>query len=388
MIPGYRLRVSFFIGVVFPGLMMLAGQPRAVFGQVVINWSDFEPCRRCELRSRKVLSIGEADGPGMIESEVARVVTEPGRGYIVHGQGRSGGTRFSVFDERGTFVRSIGRSGDGPGELRGIVDVAFTRSGRIVVLDYTRRRWITFSEKGELYAESPLVDLQPGRFRIIDGDTIAVVAAIDRRPRAAGHPLHVVDLRNGEVLRHFGAESRAWSIAEPYGSAQNLEVGGRINESVWTGRVGRPHLEEWSADGSHLRTVTGDLEFFPVAQVPPRDNPGAPPPVAMTAFTVDRQDRLWMLTSVPNAHWRAVARAGPEGAVPSSQTDRYRDTRLDVIDLRTQRHLGHRVWDASGIHLVRRDDGILLSIIEYETSTWPRLVLYEVDIPDNRQQRR
>ena len=116
--------------------------------------------------------------------------------------------------------------------------------------------------------------------------------------------------------------------------------------TVWWGKPGRPHWEEWSLDGRYLRAVVGDLPWFPDDQ--PAQPQGPRPISRMGYFGVDAQDRLWILTEVPDLNWEEIEFVRTEeGWAPASNVrpDELRDARLDVFDLKGRRHLGHFRWD-------------------------------------------
>jgi hypothetical protein len=322
--------------------------------------------------------MGELEGPGMIESDVPRVVAHRDRGFLIFGTGFSGGYTVSHFGPEGQFRNALGRSGTGPGELSDIVDVAFAGDDQIVVLDSRRRTFITFRESGPVVSEVRLEGVQTGRFRIINGDTIGVIAVMDRRPESVGLPLHLVDLRTGDVLRRFGSTGGSWSLSTPYALAVNISETSVPEQAVWWGSVGRPHLEKWSLEGEHRTTITGDLNWFPGDVRGGGSDRTKPPPAAILQFSVDGLDRLWMLTAVPGRRWREVRPEGPEGVITPEQARLFRDVRLDVFDLEARRHLGYHVWDTRNITLVEMSGTVLVSRVEDTTPSWPRVVLYDV----------
>lgn len=60
------------------------------------------------------------------------------------------GCDISFFDSSGTFIRSIGAKGEGPGEFLLPLDFAILEDGRIAVVDLVNRRIDILSEEGEL----------------------------------------------------------------------------------------------------------------------------------------------------------------------------------------------------------------------------------------------
>jgi hypothetical protein len=56
-----------------------------------------------------------------------------------------------VFDRRGTFKRTIGRKGKGPGEFDKVVNMIILPEGQLLVLDYGNRRTSIFDSNGEFF---------------------------------------------------------------------------------------------------------------------------------------------------------------------------------------------------------------------------------------------
>jgi hypothetical protein len=362
--------------LVFFGLGWTEGPP----AQESLEWEDFDPCETCELSFTRYVAFGERDGPGVIESELARVVARGGRGYLVFGQGLGTSHRIARFSDDGRFLGSIGRYGDGPGEIRTIADVAFLGEDRVLVLDLQNRRWITFRDSGEVVFEAVLPGVLPGRFRVVEGDTAAVIGVLGRQPESVGYPLHLAVLRAGSAVAHFGAHDPSWSVSDLSRSSVVLGENGGRARSVWWGYSGRPHFEQWSLDGSPLRVITGDLSFFPVTEsMTQLRSRGSPPRSSILGVVVDASDRLWILSWVPGARWRTVAPQGVEGAIPEDQLSTYYDTRLDVFDLSERRHLGSKVWDSVNVTLVERDGAALVSLVEFPKPDWPQVVLYTIE---------
>ncbi|MDE2794503.1 MAG: 6-bladed beta-propeller [Gemmatimonadota bacterium] len=126
-----------------------------LLAQEVLNWHDFELCDDCELEVSELVRLGDADGPGIIESDMMLAAWGEELGYLLS---PLGGTGIKIFDHDGTFIREIGGEGDGPGEFRSIYDLDVI-DGRIVVLDGTKSAVVILSPEGEYITQHPL----PGR---------------------------------------------------------------------------------------------------------------------------------------------------------------------------------------------------------------------------------
>lgn len=115
-------------------------------------------------------------------SEVA--VDRSGTLYVVDGQG--GAVR--VYREDGTFRRTLGQKGGGPGEFRRISALHVDRHGRLLVADATQARITLFSPDGDLLATHPLPDVRRvAQIADLSGGRYALVGS------GKGHLVHVVD---------------------------------------------------------------------------------------------------------------------------------------------------------------------------------------------------
>ena len=200
--------------------------------------------------------MGEASGPGIIESDQLRVVHSPDTGmYAVFSPGAS---HILLFDSSGAFVRRIGRPRPGPKEIAGLIDVQFNGS-RVVALDYAGPKLLVMDLMGRHISDTRL-PVRAGRFRMV-ADTSLVVGSIDASPSLVGHPLHTIVLTTGQAIRHFGSKDGEFRAYEPF--AEDVVLGWSPDQSrVWRGDRSRVYLEEWHVDGPPLRTVHGKLGWF------------------------------------------------------------------------------------------------------------------------------
>ena len=97
-------------------------------------------------RLERVVRIGAADGAGpSVFGRVSDVAVGPDElVYVLDGQARE----VRVFDLAGRHVRTIGREGEGPGELRGPYALAHDARGRLWVADERARRYSLFGPDG------------------------------------------------------------------------------------------------------------------------------------------------------------------------------------------------------------------------------------------------
>lgn len=84
-------------------------------------------------------------GPGTIE------VDDAGRIFVLDTQSR----QVVIFDDTGRHLRSVGRSGDGPGEFGFPVGLTVAPEGEFGVLDISKRGIVSFSVDGEILPTVP-----------------------------------------------------------------------------------------------------------------------------------------------------------------------------------------------------------------------------------------
>jgi len=165
-------------------LPFLAGLVGFLFGCT----SDSPPTNTTGVRFEETLRIGSDDPEApdhQLYSQVA-AATVDSSGTIYAVDARNDGVR--VYDGDGTFLRTIGERGQGPGAFRGVSAMHIDAGGRLLVADPGQSRITAFSRSGELLDTYSL----PGVRRVTDlvplsGDRYALVGA------GKGHLLHVVD---------------------------------------------------------------------------------------------------------------------------------------------------------------------------------------------------
>lgn len=108
-----------------------------------------------ERRGRLVedLRIGSVagDGPDMFGSIRAIAVSEKGEIAVLDYQAQD----IRVFDPSGRYLRTVGRKGQGPGELQGAVAIHYDGMDRLWVVDVGNDRYEVFSPTGEHIRSTP-----------------------------------------------------------------------------------------------------------------------------------------------------------------------------------------------------------------------------------------
>lgn len=167
-----------------PTVLLVAG----LLGNLLGCTSDQSSPNSPNLHFEETLRIGsddpEAPDHQLFSQVAAATVDSSGAIYAVDAQ--TGGVR--VYDEGGTFQRSFGTRGQGPGEFQGASALHIDAHGRLLVADPGQSRITAYSRSGEVLDTYSL----PGVRRVTD------MAPLPRGRYALagagkGHLVHVVD---------------------------------------------------------------------------------------------------------------------------------------------------------------------------------------------------
>jgi hypothetical protein len=112
------------------------------------------------------LTIGKSEGPEeyLINFIRSFAIDDEGNTYILDLRPY----RIKVFDEDGKYLRSIGRSGQGPGELQGPRNIQFTVQKEIMVNDSRKGALLFFSVDGRFLREIKSPTLRSSNNAIAD----------------------------------------------------------------------------------------------------------------------------------------------------------------------------------------------------------------------------
>jgi hypothetical protein len=310
-----------------------------------VRVSSTQTCARCRIELDRIAVLGASTDRAL----PARIVhvSQTSRGEIVVGPS-SERTQFLVYDEKGRLVRVVGRRGDGPGEYRDIKSVVVGRgdtvyvvdrgSGRITVLapDYSLVRTVSFPAAASTHS---LIPTARGDF---------VVQADIRTPELVGLPIHIVD-RDGGILRSLGNARPTLRVGEGF-QASGRHVALAADGSVWAARIPEYSVALWSRSGQQVAELERDAAWFP------RRAPGTParidmvrPEPTLNGIRLDDEGRLWAVSTLADARWKATAPRMPSGkeggVVDLGDIDRYVDTVIEVIDPRAGKLVAQRRFD-------------------------------------------
>ncbi|MDE2754387.1 MAG: 6-bladed beta-propeller, partial [Gemmatimonadota bacterium] len=150
------LAVAALVGLGTTGRMASEGDPYDL---------DVGTFQACESELVEKVRIGSLDGPEeYVFSHINSVaVGESGSMYVADIDLVS----IREFGADGRFVREIGRSGEGPGEVLSIAGISVLADGRLATWDRRNRRITTYGADGE-YDETIRVDALSPPFPFVD----------------------------------------------------------------------------------------------------------------------------------------------------------------------------------------------------------------------------
>lgn len=296
-------------------MSLRAQKPERVSGEVT--------CAECVIALDTVLTIGGLDGPGVEHVSMFSGVAVDKRGRILVWEAAE--AEIAVFDSTGTYLRTIGGRGEGPGEYRSISYVG-VGPRYIHVFEYHKGRTILDHDFQTIRA-----DRFPGQIlsATMLSDDVAVFVADIPTPESVGHKLHI--LRASGELASYGYDGGVFS-RELSPEATINSVAGRDN-TVWAVMREVNRLVRWDLVPEPM---VGRVFDRRVAEF---DEGGdAFMPAIMGSAMLDDRG-LWVVWHTADPDW-----TGPppslESLRPSSfDGDRLRDSWVDLVDPATGRTL-------------------------------------------------
>lgn len=255
-------------------------------------------------------------------------VRRDGRGRFYSTGATGFGNTIALWDERGRFLKSFGRKGEGPGEFsdRGAISIFVDREDRLHVRD-GGVRWSVFSPEQEFLrgVSAPLASFKSGTTVLDNG--MAVTRSSDGE-----HHFRIVD--------STGAARRAFGVIPDELRRKNVDVERDVayagGDTFWAGPVaGSPdgyQLEEWGVDGQLRRVLRRTVDWFPPGD-PARVSHGDPPPPRVSLLHLDDSGLLYVYGFGPTGRWRSPAELGREPT--EEEMDRMVQAFVEVIDTKS-----------------------------------------------------
>jgi hypothetical protein len=237
-----------------------------------------------------------------------------------------------VYDEHGTFLRQLGRLGDGPDEYQGGTDIGTMKGDSILVLDRRNGRAVVLTP--DLVAKRTISLLRIGPVLRV-GDKF-VTTGFQPTPANAGWPLHFVSFAGPrvEILRSFGADSAVTDPSAMDRLSRNLAAA--RSGGFWSADQLQYRVSRWSADGQLIRGLERRPPWFAKPAERSVGNPSTPPNPFVAGLQEEADGLLWVYTNVAAPTWREGWPRMPAGVreLAANQIDisKMLQTIIEVID--------------------------------------------------------
>lgn len=249
-------------------------------------------CRDC-VELRREVTLGEEDARGFLTPQGSVVRDRLGRYWAMQMDG------VKVFRSDGTFLREVGRAGEGPLEFRMVSTALVGEEGNVHIYDLGNLRETVVRDDFTLRAVHQL----PGVVLAIApllGGTRYVVNMDTSSPRGVGFPLHLIDASNWTIVESFAPTEASTRSAQTPRFPLSVGSDGRILTSFFD--VYRFDL--WSANGTvHLASLQRSGVWEPPAAARRRSSE-VEVRGRVVAVRLDREGLVWVASWVPRGDWR------------------------------------------------------------------------------------
>lgn len=364
--------------VALAGATVLLARSRQAVAQAQLSVRSVnaeDACGSC-LVLRQVAVVGSDSGRGLVQW--GRTLVRLRGGRLLHGRTPDG---MPVFDSTGQLIASVGRLGSGPSEFRSIQSLAVGPGDTVHVFDAGNQRHSILGPDLEVVRSFPSL-----------GSTYdAVVLSTGQVVRNAsvpmddlwGLPLHLIAPTDGRRVRSFGRDPNEPFVPDDaWAGRRELTAGPR--GTVYAARRNEYRIEKWDTSGAFLGGFVRNADWFRPYTRPPRLGPEAAPSPSLERIHRDSSNRLWILITVPDRHWRRNLRPagrGPRLRYEPTHPNGIFDTVIEVLDLDTgvllmSQRTPHFLWGFLGDGVVFGDgtgpDGVpRFSVWRLDTSLRP-----------------
>jgi hypothetical protein len=299
----------------FLALTILLGLNTRLPAQTITVIPAKPACKICALQLSPVVRLGSAEDSAGFGLTASVVMTR--RGQFLVSSGTFVGHIF-VYDRNGTFLRSIGRRGGGPGEFNSTLRLHVDATDTVRAIEAgTPRRYHVIAPDNTIRRSVPLLTsfasavAQPNGTLFAATPTAAtLVAEYDQkgqRIKEFGTPLPNANPKERAGFVAIGPTGTRWSLA------QDAYV-----------------IERWSPDGTRAQRVTAVRNWLPRdPPTNPRDARVKKPASRLVGMLAGPNDQLFVFAVVADANWKP----SPPGRDPDPR--RVFDTLVELIDARS-----------------------------------------------------
>lgn len=311
------------------GLCLLASAvPESASAQEIVRLRNDPRCEACRIEVTPGVTLGDRDGPGIIEQLASHAVRDSRGRFVVLS---SYATQLKVFDANGKFVRTVGRKGAGPGEFEDVAAIQILAGDTLFAFEWGTSRWSQFSPDFDFLRSGPL-PFQPQSGPIVLSTGDFVLNATRRTPDEIGQPLHLIS-RDGRLVRSFGSPSGVYRPDVP--SLMSRATSPSTGALLWSAYRRKYQIDLIDAsEGSIVKSLVREADWFPDGMKPePRSAASDPTPEPRIMSVQEEAGLLWVLIGVADDDWRAQVRPPTPGEhYQIIDAQGYRDTVIEVID--------------------------------------------------------
>lgn len=272
--------------------------------------------------------LGTVDDEGFLSTETRDVVVDPEGRFWVGQRGE-----IKIYDAGGGYLRTVGRSGEGPLEFGWARPNHVDGLGQIHVVDDRNLRESVITPAGELVEERRLPAAPLALVPTINGSGRLVANMWYGIPEAMGEPLHLID--GSTVVRSFGARPED-GPATPVTIERVLGSG--VDGAIYSAHPYEYRIEAWTPDLEKSWTFEG-----PALNDPPHVRgpfaPDNPPPNRLWAVQDDEDTGLLIVLlweRRPGWQESMVEVTTPDGSIvyqPSGPDVSYADMYAGKVEL-------------------------------------------------------
>ncbi len=190
-------------------------------------------CPACVITVDSLVTIGGLDGPGLDVIDRASRVAVDRMGRILVSFYRS--AEISVFDSTGVFLRTFGRSGEGPGEYA-LINHVNAGPRYIHVFDIRGRTVLDYDFE---FVRQDQFPAQRSYSQVTDNEDVIFTGVVPTRA-SAGHPLHILPV-SGEIESFGGrgpvVSNPGWNLWKVTGDVRSLWTAERYEDEVQENRL-------------------------------------------------------------------------------------------------------------------------------------------------------
>jgi hypothetical protein len=326
--------------------------------QELIPIGESPDCDSCRAGLSPVVRLGSLDDPAGF-GPVVQIARNSRSEYVVSSATFDG--ELLVYGEDGSFLHTVGRRGEGPGEFRRMQLLDFDAHDSLHAVETSGPRHSVFAPDFS-FARSVQMQTRTMAMRIEESG--AVFAVAPAMTDSGSYALQRIS-PDGTGLAAF--DSIEPGARGPAAMGRNITVdpAGRR----WSVGMADYRVKQWGEDGGLIRIFEARREWIPES-IPMRLERDQRPPGQMAGLEADERGLLWVFAAVPDADWAPPS----PGTRPSPKT--MYDTVVEVIDPAEGTLLARSTFDDLVIPFAT---GFAYSMVE-ESSGDLRVQIWRLDL--------